>query len=107
MIHKPAQWPSASGVFNVPRTVVMTTAPIDETRRGGDDTVLVATPLDLIRVLEGCQDGIVTVVLTERFAADPELSAFLRETYPRVELVVERARAESELDVATQTALVA
>jgi hypothetical protein len=87
MIQKPMTWPDASGVFNAPRTLVMTTAPHTETRRNAD-TLLVTTPLDLIRHLEDPSNGLVTIILTGRFAADQDLISFLREGY-RVELVVE------------------
>jgi hypothetical protein len=90
MIDKPTTWPEASGVFNAPRTLVMTTASTLESRRGAD-TLLVGTPLDLIRHLEDPTNGLVTVVLTGQFAGDDDLHKFLRESYPRIELVVERS----------------
>jgi hypothetical protein len=87
MIQKPMQWPEASGVFNAPRTLVMTTAPYSEMR--GADVLHVMTPLDLIRHLENPDNGLVTVVLADHFANDDVLHAFLREHYPRVELRIE------------------
>jgi hypothetical protein len=91
MIHKPMQWPEASGVFNAPRTLVMTTEPHTEPRRGAD-ALLVTTPLDLIRHLENPSNGLLTVILTGHFADDTDLIQFLRDGY-RVELVVERPAA--------------
>lgn len=88
MIDKPFAWPESSGVFNAPRTFVMTTN--HEGRHYGADTVLVMTPLDLITHLEDPCVGVATVVLTGRFATDPDLGAFLRENYPRVEIVVDQ-----------------
>ena len=88
MIDSPFAWPESSGVFNAPRTFVMTTT--REGRHHGADTVFVTTPLDLISHLEDPRLGVVTVVLTERFATDPDLGAFIKENYPRVELVVEQ-----------------
>ena len=87
MIQKPMSWPDASGVFNAPRTLVMTSAPDMEMNRGAD-TLMVTTPLDLIRHLENPSNGLVTIILTGRFAHDQDLISFLREGY-RVELVVE------------------
>ena len=91
MIDSPFAWPESSGVFNAPRTFVMTTT--REGRHVGADTVLVMTPLDLISHLEDPSGGVVTVVLTGHFANDPDLGAFLKENYPRVEIVVERPHA--------------
>lgn len=88
MNQKPMQWPEASGVFNAPRTLVMTTAPNTETHRGAD-TLHVKTPLDLIRHLEDPSNGLVTVILMDRFANDDVLHAFLREHYPRIDLRIE------------------
>jgi hypothetical protein len=88
MIQKPMQWPEASGVFNAPRTLVMTPEPHTEPRRGAD-ALHVSTPLDLIRHLEDPSNGLLTVILTGRFAEDSDLIQFLRDGY-RVELVVER-----------------
>jgi len=104
MNQKPMQWPEASGVFNAPRTLVMTTAPT-ETRRGAD-TFVVMTPLDLIRHLEDPSNGLVTVVLTGRFANDSDLHDFLRESYPRVSLVVEEHTPE-QFELRTSDVLVA
>ena len=93
MIQKPMQWPEASGVFNAPRTLVMTTADHVEPHRGAD-TLAVRTPLDLIRHLDNPCTGLVTVILMDHFAADDDLHSFLRENYPRIELVVERPVAQ-------------
>src|SRR5438477_12689776 len=89
MTDKPYAWPESSGVFNAPKTFVMTTAPESVPRRTAD-TVLVMTPLDLISHLEDPGAGVVTVVLTGRFASDPDLATFLRDNYPRIEIVVEQ-----------------
>jgi len=93
MMHKPSQWPEASGVFNAPRTLVMTTAPYSDLPRGAD-VLHVMTPLDLIRHLEAPDNGLVTVILMDRFATDDVLHAFLREHYPRIELRIEQPVAE-------------
>lgn len=93
MIHKPMQWPEASGVFNAPRTLVMTTAPYSDTPRGAD-VLHVMTPLDLIRHLESPDNGLVTVILMDRFASDDVLYAFLREHYPRIDVRIESPVAE-------------
>jgi hypothetical protein len=51
------------------------------------DTIVVATPLDVIAQLERDDPHIGTVVLVGSLAASPELATFLREFYPGVEIV--------------------
>ena len=106
MNQKPMQWPEASGVFNAPRTLVMASDPQDVQPRRNAEAVHVATPLDLIRMLEDPSAGLVTVVLTGRFAEDSDLTSFLRETYPRIEVVIERPVVEL-FDLGAADAMVA
>ena len=73
MIDKPFAWPESSGVFNAPRTYVMTTTREGAALRVGADTVVVMTPLDLITHLEDPSAGVVTVVLTGHFANNPDV----------------------------------
>lgn len=61
------------------RTLVVTRTP---PRRPCRNTSFVATPLDLITVLEQERDRISTVVLTGSFASMRELTMFLTDAYP-------------------------
>jgi hypothetical protein len=52
-----------------------------------DARVVVRTMLDMIDWLERAGSGLMTVVLGGEYATDLELAAFLRETYPSVNVV--------------------
>lgn len=66
------------------RTLVVTKTP---PARAPRDTSFVATPLDLISVLEHERDHISTVVLTGSFAAMRELTTFLVDAYPALRIL--------------------
>jgi hypothetical protein len=70
------------------RTLVVTKTPPRQPRR---NTSFVATPLDLIAVLEHERDLISTVVLTGNFAAMRELTTFLVDSYPALTILSGRA----------------
>ena len=66
------------------RTLVVTKTPPPHARR---NTSFVATPLDLISVLEHERDLISTVVLTGNFASMRELTMFLVDSYPALRIL--------------------
>ena len=66
------------------RTLVVTRNP-PTTKR--EDTSFVATPLDLIAILEEHRDEIATVVLTGAFASMRELTMFLVDSYPSLRIL--------------------
>ena len=70
--------------------VVIASRLVARSRRG--TTVLVRTPLELIRVLDD-HASISTAVLGDAFE-DRAMTAFLRETYPRLRLVTVHRGAE-------------
>ncbi len=84
------RWPEGTGSFRRMQTVVMSG---DSRLRGmlaaleRPDTVVVATPLDVIARLES-DLPIGEIVLAGSSPAHRELAAFLRETYPAVQLRV-------------------
>ena len=51
------------------------------------DAHVVRTMLDMIECLERAGSSLVTVVLGGEYARDLEITAFLRETYPAVDVV--------------------
>ncbi|HSD87288.1 MAG TPA: hypothetical protein VLB44_07225 [Kofleriaceae bacterium] len=61
----------------------------DAPTRCGADTIVVSTPLDLIQILEDPGTCVVRVHLVGKFARDHQLSSFIAETYPRIEVVIE------------------
>lgn len=91
MIQKTTQWPHGSGAFPVSKVLVMTSGP-DAPTRCGADTIVVSTPLDLIRILEDQSTCVARVLLAGKFARDYQLRSFLLETYPRVDVVIEADR---------------
>jgi len=91
MIQKTTQWPHGSGAFPVSRVLVMASGP-DVPTRCGADTIVVSTPLDLIRILEDQRTSVASVRLVGKFARDHQLSSFIVETYPRVDVVIEKER---------------
>jgi hypothetical protein len=66
------------------RTLVVTKTPPPRARA---NTSFVATPLDLISVLEHERDLIETVVLTGNFASMRELTMFLVDSYPSLRIL--------------------
>lgn len=49
--------------------------------------MFVGNPLDMIEVLQSSRDLISTVVLTGRYATNPELAAYLTSNYPALSIV--------------------
>lgn len=66
------------------RTLVVTRTP---PLRARPNTSFVATPLDLIAMLEEERDMISTVVLTGNFASMRELTMFLVDAYPSLRIL--------------------
>ena len=75
------------------RTLVVTRTP---PRKMRPNTSVVATPLDLIAVLEQEREAISTVVLTGSFAAMRELTMFLTDAYPALRILSGRAGEEPD-----------
>ena len=80
-------------IDNHKRTLVVTRTPPSEPR---PNTSFVATPLDLISVLESERELIATVVLTGSFAAMRELTTFLVDTYPALQILSGRPGEEPD-----------
>ena len=95
-MNKPRLWPSGTGKWGRARTVIVSN---DKDHRAllrqqlRADTVVVATPLELISQLEDQLNLITTIVLAGAFARNPELTAFLCEAYPTLQVVDGRADA--------------
>ena len=104
MIKKPTFWPEASAVFDVPKTLVMAREADARTRHGAS-TLVVSTPLELIRELEFRGTAVSSIVLTGTFARDPELSAFLYDHYPAIDVTVEDPAIEAETEWRRHAAL--
>lgn len=88
-MNKPQQWATGTGQWCRWTTLVLASPDV---RRSHEDhqaagEVLVWTPLDLIRILDREGEAISTVILAGRYATDRELVGFLRETYPRIDVV--------------------
>ena len=66
------------------RTLVVTRTPPKTARQ---DTKFVATPLDLIAILEEHREEVATVVLTGAFASMRELTMFLVDAYPSLRIL--------------------
>jgi hypothetical protein len=49
--------------------------------------MFVGNPLDMIEVLQEARETFSTVVLTGRYAANPELAAYLASNYPALSIV--------------------
>jgi hypothetical protein len=75
------------------RTLVVTKTPPRKLR---PNTSVVATPLDLITMLEHERDNVSTVVLTGSFAAMRELTTFLTDAYPSLRILSGRAGEEPD-----------
>jgi hypothetical protein len=75
------------------RTLVVTKSPPRQPRQ---NTSFVATPLDLISLLEHERDRISTVVLTGNFAAMRELTMFLVDNYPALRILSGRPGEEPD-----------
>lgn len=104
MIKKPTFWPEASAVFDIPKTLVMT-RDADARKNLGANAVVVTTPLELIRELEFLGTAVSSVVLTGVFARDPELSAFLYDHYPGIDVTVQDPAVEAETEWRRHAAL--
>jgi hypothetical protein len=104
MIKKPTFWPEASAVFDVPKTLVMA-RDTEARKRIGANALVVSTPLDLIRELEFQGTAVSSIVLTGPFARDPELSAFLYDHYPAIDVTVEDPAVEAETEWRRHAAL--
>jgi len=81
-------WPRGTGQWyrlNEPRTVVVSTDPYRQSTEP-DETLVVATPLDVISRLEDENSAVSRVVLDDP-SAMRELATFLSETYPWLEVV--------------------
>lgn len=65
-------------------TLVVSTQHVEPTWR---DVPIIRTMLDLISSLERMGETIETIVLGGEFALDDDLAAFLRETYPSIDVV--------------------
>ena len=75
------------------RTLVVTKSPPLHAK---PDTAFVATPLDLISVLENEREQISVVVLTGSFAAMRELTTFLVDSYPALTILSGRPGEEPD-----------
>lgn len=75
------------------RTLVVTKTPPRQPRH---NTSFVATPLDLIAVLEHERDQVATVVLTGNFANMRELTMFLVDSYPALRILSGRPGEEPD-----------
>jgi hypothetical protein len=75
------------------KTLVVTKTP---PKRARQNTSFVATPLDLIAILEADRDQIETVVLTGAFASMRELTMFLVDSYPSLRILSGRAGEEPD-----------
>jgi hypothetical protein len=75
------------------RTLVVTRTPPERPRA---NTSFVATPLDLIKLLEHARDDISTVVLTGTFASMRELTLFLVDNYPALRILSGQAGEEPD-----------
>lgn len=75
------------------RTLVVTKNPPLQTR---PNTSFVATPLDLISVLEADRERFSTVVLTGNFAKMRELTMFLVDSYPALRILSGRPGEEPD-----------
>ncbi|MDB4953519.1 MAG: hypothetical protein JWO36_1088 [Myxococcales bacterium] len=72
------------GVSCMGRTLVVTS----KSDVSGCDIPVVRTMLDMITSLERAGETIATVILNGDFLKDRQIAAFLRETYPFLEVVV-------------------
>lgn len=75
------------------RTLVVTRTP---PKRHCRNTSFVATPLDLIKLLEHEREDISTVVLTGNFASMRELTLFLVDHYPALRILSGRPGEEPD-----------
>ena len=79
------RWQTGATRWSRIRTVVITDDARQRqrfaTRR---DTVVVATPLELVFALEDAQPTLAKVILAGRFVLDHTLVSFLGETYPQL-----------------------
>lgn len=83
----PAVWPRGTGQWNrlsETRTVIVSADPRKQTTEG--ETLVVATPLDVIARIEDENSMVATVVLDDP-ASQRELGRFLLETYPWLQVV--------------------
>ncbi len=83
------RWPEGTGQFERMQTVVVSSDPRHRmmvAACGRPDTMVVATPLEVIARLEA-DVPIATVVVTPDHPGNEELAAFLRESYPLIEVI--------------------
>ena len=85
--------PGGSCMIENKRTLVVTKNPPLQTR---PNTSFVATPLDLISVLEADRERFSTVVLTGNFAKMRELTMFLVDSYPALRILSGRPGEEPD-----------
>ena len=87
---KPRLWPDGTGKWGRVRTVIVSS---DKEHRAllrqqlREDTIVVATPLELISSLEEDGNLVTTIVLAGAFARNRELTSFLYEAYPSLRVV--------------------
>jgi len=80
-------WEPGASRWSRIRTLIISDDPGQRERLGErHDTVVVATPLELVFALEQSEELISTVLLAGRFVFDHDLARFLDETYPQVGL---------------------
>jgi hypothetical protein len=68
------------------RSKVLVVSPLRPSKEKAD-TMFVGNPLDMIEVLQEARETFSTVVLTGRYAANPELAAYLASNYPALSIV--------------------
>ncbi len=88
MRRAPSVWPRGTGQWSrlsETRTVVVSSDPHDQTT-DNIETLIVATPLDVIARLED-HNSMVSTVILEDPRAHRELASFLHETYPWLQVI--------------------
>ena len=84
-----SRWPMGTGQFERMKTVVIAGNALYRMMLEAcaqPDTLVVATPLDLITRLEA-DAAIATVVVAPDHPGNAELARFLRESYPLIEVI--------------------
>jgi hypothetical protein len=87
-------WPSGTGKWSKVRTVIVSA---DREHREQlrqqlrADTIVVATPLELISSLEDSGSLVTTIILAGAIAKNSELTSFLCESYPTLQVLDGRA----------------
>jgi hypothetical protein len=81
------RWQTGTSRWSRIRTLIITDdVGLSSRLAGRRDTVVVATPLELVFALEAGASLISTIVLGGRFERDHDLTAFLHDHYPQVGL---------------------